>query len=1227
MKLDYAFHHSRFEYPNLQHEIKRDDLIKNINYHFELGKKYVILTGENGIGKTIAIKQAIYSLGNNVIALFINQAHSGSITELDILDDLYNQLSWLVDLKPAPEDSISANEIISKIKTKISRNFDNNNKLYIAIDGLEKVKNNDVVKSILANMPFYMKGLQFLIGTSCEKTYESMASDITAKTVIPVPLLTKQEILELIPEISEEQVKYLISSIRPIPSQIEIIKRILDSGESIDNILNDFGDHNKNLFDTEWNLNLDAISRLQPLIDCITYSETPLSTEEALSITRENATIDDILKVSFVQIEKDKVNFSSEAMKQFCVSKRLEFRSNATDILTKIFESRRDSGQNIIDKIKLYSNSNKHESITSLLQPESLKLIYSETNSTNILSKAIRHGFESSAQQDNVKDSIKFSHLNTLVRDISASSSLNSEIETHLACGDLELARALANKTSIIEDKIISLSTIANYLNSHGEYKDENIIREIKFLYEKIKPEDLNMEKVMDISISLSKILPELSFSLISKVDIKGQSGENKNDFAYARLYLEALAKNRNGIDELDLDKFDISEMLRESLKSIKDIKSYERIDELVKRISSMKITPGDKITVLKDIIKKLSKNPDIKIAVMYCIDLIIDTTDYSPTASVLRDMSYCLLHHSGNEYNIICNKLKSQIMTAEKSGPRRDYFILLANIATYEYKTMGNSTRYVDIYKDIKSSDASLVHKLYCTLTIHSLWEKHNYTQYRGDVVSYKNSLFESIIKISAQQYSVLRDCLRIEARINLKNSYDWCSKLNTLHRRDKALTCIVKSYVSSDDFSVSVACDYISKIDSSVNIAEAIYELINNFEKLSSPKSSDYERLRKLRNKIDNYADKIVFSSMLIRIGESKNFLTTERSKILFDEIIANWEKIEGDWNKITFGFDATRIISESNKELADVLRRKIVSYRETCQISSNDVKNGIYRSIDLAVRTNYQLLKNGINSESNKIVLSSLIESIGDSAEKSRLLARFISSYQISGNDSVAKNIIEQKIFGELNLRKDSLDREYSIVASNCLPIVLSYDKDTYIKYISKINSESIFDDTVHSTISYLFDKRLLGDPYYYNSKNSYKLSYLDVKNIVWLIGMYKKDFLAYYDLKKLVNALDVSFKGSSFSTAQKSEITSMLSGLIDRFPYENCIKHDGYKILATALTYKISGEKSIEKWQSLYKLSLSISNVSDSIYTGINILDLSNPRLVEFRKSNLKDIVSK
>lgn len=1240
--LDYACDHSSFRINIPQHQVIRNDVIDNISYHLKSKQNFIFISGETGIGKTVLLHQFIENTDKGkVIKLLLNPHSSFSKDINNIKMDLCNQLSWLLLSQSPDQKNLDKENYYSSLIQILSHKANRNNFIFV-VDGLNNKEMEAYREEILELLPLHIPEITFIFSNNDEKIspfYKKLLNDTSVKHLnYIVPIFTKSEISELLGDENDIKINLVSKTFSPIPRVLQMIRELIKNGRTISNILEAYDDYSGDLFEMQWELNIANIEKIKYEISLI--SSSPFRIDIDTLVKYSEFKKEDLLKklnsISFIEINNEKATISSDGFKQFIKLKLPELHRDALKTIDEIAKNISLPPSEKLDLLKHNLESENTSYIIENINEETILSDFKDTSSTNFTSKLLELKYHAGLSKKDAIEVLNTIHLLSITKSSSEIPVLESELNFLLSSENYLSAYNLAEKSVAIEDKIQMLSLVATKQKRKQGEAEQNQINKIKFLLSQLENFSLNPELSLKIAASIFPILPEESFNIIRLVDEVGASGSNQSDYIYARLYAENLIKNNGLSSNIDLERVDLSDDVKNSIKQLEDsVKELDAISFLGK-IEAMDLSDGDKIKIISEIISNIDADENSHKALSYCLDLIIETTDYYLSCSTLKKLSHSFIGIKSSD-SVLENLQRFDVLlkNCSKNGPSIDFIHSSLNISEFEYKEQNNTSRIRKIFNYITSDIYDTSHAFRAILAFEKTMIKLKISSFDGQLNVVKEKYFEEIIKDSAQHFQLLKDAIKTQVSIDFVKAISWSAKINTKERATTATAWAIKCYMEQESYSFKSIIRALREIPSYKSLyARLLIDLAERLKDkgLQDLSPTDFGKFIKLKNKLINNVEKSLFISHTIVGIDGNDELTTSISKekrdILNQELLKSFDSIDAVWNKIDYGYKLANILSSTSKATSKLIEERVKLLQESeLAIKSKNIKNTYQLSISLAIRANNILLSHEIHNNENLDSILNLIKNLGTNIDAVVSLAELSSSVHIHYPPKKSNDFIEKNLLSQVEKIGEEDTHEYILAFYHACPLIYYYDISLFESKLASIDNVDIHDGCLKSTIDYIFEKQVLNEPFYQSDSYNYKLSFSDIKSIFNLIIKFKNDWLIHSYLKRITNVLKLKIKKNEISSNQQAEINTFFEKIDTILPIDGGVKHNGYKLLSKSFHLVFKNEKRTTEWKKLIDSAWNLGNLADSIFTVSNLLNIANTLPLTVRKDELDTIIAR
>jgi hypothetical protein len=655
---------SCFSHKSTSDEVNRDSLLGTIDNLFENGSSVIIVSGEEGIGKSVLLSQFVRKHKANAIALFIDAVNAQSYFEDNIIQDLYRQVLFYINGDSPPcIEKVTQSELNSKfylLETVLKKNKKN---AYIVIDGLSDIPEVDhyIVNSILNFLPFSFEHLRFII-SSDNQLVENRLKRQKYKP-LEMTLFSDHEALQLFPNIDSSFVRDVKSIFHGKPEVLITIKRLIDDGMNPDDILQQNSENTESLYAAEWQRSLVIVNKNNLLFGLVTFAIHALKIEHISNILGiEPSIINEVVKqVGFLELSNDSIRYLSNGIKYYAMNQLKEIEIESLNKIVTHYSTISEEGEALTEINSYHERLKNYPEIIEQLSNRNISLLFKKTSSINEAIKQIKIGKKAAVNTTNSNELLRLCQAQTILSDFPTSQVLNSELMCYLSEDDYESAIGLLSSVEVIEEKLHLLATIASFQKKKLDQVDPKIEQQIVDYFSYINPEHLGVEKTVKIATDLFAAFPEMSLSLINKMEELEQGGGNKADYAFFKLSLDTLNKSEEAFDVLVNNMDSLEEKKRDALSTLGLFRKGTSADKIIAKVEAFE-SQADAIFILKSWICAHPKEKDNFKLVDKMLSLVISTSDYYANSSLYADIVISIKYMSKSNGMTLLSKIKPKL-------------------------------------------------------------------------------------------------------------------------------------------------------------------------------------------------------------------------------------------------------------------------------------------------------------------------------------------------------------------------------------------------------------------------------------------------------------------------------------------------------------------------------------------------------------------------------------
>lgn len=1200
--------------------VLRDQILQTIDDMLCGNVQLISIEGDEEVGKTTLIVQFAKSHANNCISLFIKPSYSLGYDPEVLKYDLCNQINWILkkeEIDPEiVDDSFLRNALIRL--GIYARNH--HQKYYFAIDGLFDIPENPryYQNLILDMLPIGAPNFRFIFSGDLNYLPDNKIKSVKCKS-FPLTGFTLDETIKFFGDlpIDRKIVEELHQTCRRMPGRLASAKRILQSGVDPNSIINQMTDELKDWFEIEWR-GVDTDNELQALVLAIIAFDPKIHniTELAKVLCVSSEEISNVVEnLRFLCTDKstETLTYVSESFRKFAGTKLLSRKEQSLDYLISYLLQNPKSDKTLSELPSYLEQTERFDELLNYLSPGNFAEILKRSQSLFVVKQKADLGLIAASKLSRDGDLVRFSMQKSILKEIGESDIWRSEIEARMAISDYDSAIALAQSVYLKEDRLHLLAVMGKKIKEHGLRIPPELIEQIRSLYNEIDHEALG-ERAVDIASDLIHFAADIAIELV-EMSTNNQENHNALDLAYAKLSISALNNSdrlhrpNETLENLSLKIKDPEVRLFSTRISllVGDYSGSELLAEIEKLENS-----SDKVYMLRKWAVENRDSSDAAGVIESALNLIIRTSTYAPNAAVLRELAtplpYILDHSILKQLISTFDGLRSSV---EHSGPTQDFIILQILIveaeAKYDLESAGN--RAVDIYLYI-SDLKDLAVKTACMAQLVASMDKidpNRIVDQKHGILTLAGSDLEQDLKdlldSTGDHYQAVKGAVWALAQSFPQQAHSFALKLNTEYRRNKALSDIVKStltlpiteidysfiynitnQISDSDYQDKLIVKILTKIFAhieGINDITTIIPLLDGARKVSN---------NGVRCKACCLAYKI-----LLKMNNSKYSGLTDN---MLNELSSSWEAIDESWNKVDIGFKIVNALADKKLELAKNYFYKTEQFRDELLFDSKSTSKSYLLSLRLAIRAYSGLLSNRIDNQADFDRIERLINRIPSYGNRVLIWAEVALRYHISKRFSECVQVVNEHIKPTLKNIPQNNKNYYNFIVKTIAPALYCAHRSTAFDYISNLPSD-LQDGAIIGICRFILQRILPNEPYEYKPNQGYDIKYEDVVDLIELLDRIEDDGWIYLIITYIVDSIQ-KYKNNFTIREQVPDIAKRLSALIGKkLPCPKNIKHDGYKIIASAEVARLTKAQN-NVWLKLLNDAKHIPNLADRAY---------------------------
>lgn len=1204
-----------FDLPELPiHHLPRKNYVKWLKDRLSVERKVIVIKGAEGSGKTTLIKEFIHSYPDQCFSFFMGADYWSASPNL-FLHEMCDQMRTVLGEMPNSDKSKSFTEINQDFMTlyrEIGKQARRNNKsYYFVIDGLDLVKANNFEISIIQLLPYDPPNGVYLIASSKQDTIIPFKHEEFHIQNFSYPD-TEHYLSDL--NISQDQVKKIYDACDGMPGYLAELRSEVESGKCLDTLLQNLPIGFRNLLERKWDLfQRGSIEKSIDLLAIIAFSniKVDMSMVSQISGNSLNEVAEAIKENDFLIVDKtsQSIEFSSDAHKKFVSEKLINRRESIELRFIKYLETKPYDETSINYLPELYKKVNDYEALKNYITSEHIIRVLQTKHDLDVLYKNLKIVSDVAYHNHDWQNLSKYSILCSILKTLSTRRIGEGEIDALLSLGDVQNAINRADQAILPEDKLQLLAKICYGLKKKEIKPPDEITRKIEDLVLQVEPKLISQDRVIDIAADLFHVNPNAASELLRRV---GASVDGKMmDIVLAVLSIR--------LDDEPNSAVMLSSMI--SNNSIRDIAKVNSPiigkldpDEV---IFEAKYTTdvSMKLYILRSWCNVNRKNPKALKVVEFALEIMTNSTEYSPSMRHLRQIAEPLLSCKTDEICSIIERIdilkNTAIVTPADEKVRLE--LLLASIETTN-EIEGGITRIYQTYLDLDNIP-DLDIRCYCRARFLISYPniKPGDTVFIDEIRQAVENDFYTLTNNSAYQFDITKKIFRAITSVDPYLALAFAERLNTIGNRDKAYYEIMSVYL--DYYYENINLTFLEEIINSLSEKEkrdwAIVILFRNLSEKNAlnvfPENCRFiEDIKMFNDPCDQcYA----YSYIATYYAATGQF---EKLNISLDLLYKSWERIDKLWVKVEIGFNILSIIGERANNHSKDFYSQITKLKNETPLAEATIVEVYINTITLLIRTLPDILK---SKDSFKYIknLNDAISLIPSFSVQSFLFSKVSLYYFANEKKTEGESYVKEKVIKCLESISDIEEKNSTIV--KIAPALYLYERTIFENEIMNL-SLSKKELAIFRVIQYLLSKRSPDDPVDLENL-SHEQDHSTIFQVLKLIKELHSDWVISRSIELVIDVICTRENSRDnheiviFIEKISLTIANQLKEMIDlQLPDKENISHNGYKLLCQGLLIRLRSaalRKNARAKSDWYKIAPTAKELIQSVKGIDNLAD--------------------
>ncbi len=1201
-----------------ERNIERDNILDTIDRILDTDIELVIVEGTDGIGKTVLMAQFAKRHAENSVSLFVRPTGRWAYDPDVLRYDICYQLEWMLYQKEVPlfeavDDGFLRDRLI-KLRRKLRYQ---NETCYLVVDGLNDI-DPQIKHTILDFLPWGFQGFRFLLSGQQELLTDGIHNSIKYKTQ-GLPGFTPDESARYLEDscIDRGMCQEVHRTLRGIPGNLASVRRLIKSGIDVASLLDDMPEKLPEPFEIEWQ-EVSEYDHDQLIILAVLSFDSNKHTIETLASLLGFET--EVVKHTTGELgflnelsPSNEVRYVSESFRRFAREKLDYLEQDVNDLVIRRLLANPEGDEALTHLPSYLKQSDRLDELVNYLSSEHISRIMGLGQSLVPVKEKASLGIEASITRRRYGDAMRFSILRSIAIQFDGTAIWQSEIEALTSLKDYDSAMALAQSAVLREERMHLLALIAKAQHDQGLTPDSNIVDQVYQEYAQLEVEKLDAEKAIEIASDLLYVASDLAIEMVEKTTSMEDSG---NDLAWALVRFSLAAQNLGdrslvtpGIDDITNTRISDPITLR-FLRAASLVMTETSAEETISRVERIS-GAEEQMFLLSQWCMKNRERSDSLDVVEYALNLSITATQYSPNATIYRQLSAPIPHSDGiTTIKRIIRTLDAQKSNIERYGPTEDFARLQMTIAQAERSYDFNSAkeRILEIYFFIHNIEelsikTALVARLCATITEldpdMALEEHENMHSLFSEELE---TLFEELLDSTAFHYHTSRSIIRALAKTQTIRSSQLITKLNTEMSRDSAYLDLVESFseLPADKLDLSLMNELIQKINSKDIQDNAVLFIMQQLRSITPQPTITFQAAAPILGRIDSIRDASDKCEACCHACAFLRQTHSDASSGMLNHLMSvlekSWRSIDPGWQKVHVGFLITTSFAEDQLDVAKHYLDETEKLRVGLPLDTHGAGNTYILSLMLAIRAYGGLLPRNLEFEKDFEQLGQLIDTIPSHGERALLWSYLAITYFLASNKDRGRAIVSDRIIPLIRTESIRDERYRCHVISLCAPALYYAHERTAHEILGQLDTK--WKNLAYSRIiGSIFTQCLPSDPYNYSNITHRHIDYQNLTDLCALIECLEIDHLIYAYIKHVADIVSYRHGGARYTREQQNDIANRLEQIIaTKLPTTGYIAHQGYVIAARAQVSRIR-RSGTQGWLDLIEEARSISNLAD------------------------------
>ncbi len=625
----------------------------------------------------------------------------------------------------------------------------------------------------------------------------------------------------------------------------------------------------------------------------------------------------------------------------------------------------------------------------------------------------------------------------------------------------------------------------------------------------------------------------------------------------------------------------------------------------------------------------------DALLVTEFGINTAIQGGVYSPNALVFRQLAVPLTFSpSSQQQKALIRTFDIHVPTIEAAGPTTEYVRLQLILATAEVRldSAAAERRLYELYEYVQGIENIYTRAESCAWYLNSLaaldteGRIEKQLGLRAALERDLDSDLADLLDRTADHHEAAKRIVKALAIHKFDLGLSIIGRLNTERRRDEVMDDLLEGLLRVPD--VQLDAEHIASVfdqysDGDLR-ANAICSALERAAQVTNPAGEFGKRFGVLLGRIRDIKS---LPARCQACADAYTFLAGQppADEQMLGTVLAwlrgAWEGIDRGWKRDQTAFRIARAMARCNIAVAQGYVAAVKAARGASGSGSNFPAQAFILSLQLAIRAWTGLLHTQQAHQDAFRRLAIAIDRIPAAAERTWLYSDLAVRYAMSGNSVECRRIVLEHVDPLLrSMTCDQMEFEVSLVRA--FPALYFTYKNGAFDRLNKLGERADRDRAYSDLCEALLRKQDPAEPFDRVLRRGYLVDHPDLLEVVSVIARMDEDALLYRYIEAVCDTIADASR-TRITREQANEYPDRLLAIINEcFPNPRFIRHNGYKIAATAQVYRI---RSVGKpqWEGLIADARAIVNVADRAYVLTIVAAALPSKEATLRRSTIRE----